>query len=84
MCHNPGMDTQVEQAEVSEADRYPFVKGIVPGTMSGAEVLAYWKENGVFDVPWPQHEGIGEGERFKDSTEYVQHLRRQADYRGRP
>lgn len=82
LCHNQGMDTKIKEAEISEADQYPFVKDIIPGTMSGAEMLAYWQESGVFDVPWPQHDQIGEGKRFKDSTEYVQHLRQQADYRG--
>ncbi len=82
MCHNQNMDTKIEEPQISEDDTYPFVKGIVPGSMSGAEMLAYWKESGVFDVPWPQHDDIGPGKRFADSTEYVQHLRRQAEYRG--
>lgn len=81
MCPNGGMDTQAEKIEIAEADQYPFVKGLVPGTMSGAEMLAYWEESGVFDVPFPQYDEIGEGKRFKDSTEYVQHKRQQADHR---
>ncbi len=76
------MDTEIESAVISESDEYPFVKGIVPGSMSGAEMLKYWEENGVFDTPWPQYDEIGEGKRFNDSAEYVQHMRRQADYRG--
>jgi hypothetical protein len=80
------MDTRAaepdSEPEIVEIEQYPFVKDIVPGTMSGAEVLEYWRENGVFDVPRPQHDEIGEGKRFKDSTEYVQHLRQQTDYRG--
>ena len=83
MCHNDGMDTQTDEPVISEADQYPFVKGIVPGSMSGAEMLAYWKESGVFDVPWPQHDDIGPGKKYADSTEYVQHLRRQTDYHSR-
>lgn len=82
LCHNNRMDTETKESEIPLTDEYPFVKGIVPGTMSGAEMLAYWKESGVFDVPWPQHDDIGPGKRFADSTEYVQHLRAQADYRG--
>lgn len=77
------MDTQTDEPVISEADQYPFVKGIVPGSMSGAEMLAYWKESGVFDVPWPQHDDIGPGKKYADSTEYVQHLRRQTDYHSR-
>ncbi len=69
--------------ELSEADQYPFVKDIIPGTMSGAEMLAYWRKSGVFDVPWPQHDDIGPGKRFENSTEYVQHLRRQIEDEGR-
>ena len=46
-------------------------------------MLAYWKANGVFDVPWPQHDDIGPGKRFADSTEYVQHLRRRIETEGR-
>lgn len=80
------MDALEEQEtpvqEFTEADEYPFVKDIVPGSMSGAEALAYWKANGVFDVPWPQHDDIGPGKRFADSTEYVQAMRARADYRG--
>ena len=76
------MDKEIEKAVISESDQYPFAKGIVPGSMSGAEMLAYWEESGVFDVPWPQYDEIGEGKRFKDSTEYVQHNRQKADYRG--
>ncbi len=87
MCHNHAMDTQddtpqpPEASGISENDNYPFVKDIVPGRMSSAEVLQYWRENGVFE-PWPQHEEIGEGKKYADSTEYVQAMRARADYRG--
>ena len=81
------MDTQddtvrpAEDFAISADDDYPFVKDIVPGRMSSAEVLQYWRENGVFD-PWPQHEEIGAGKKYADSTEYVQAMRARADYRG--
>ena len=81
------MDTQDDDAQTAEelaifeSDQYPFVKDIVPGRMSRAEVLQYWHENGVFDS-WPQHEEIGTGKKYADSTEYVQALRERTDYRG--
>ncbi len=70
-----------EELALSASDNYPFVKDIVPGTMSSAEVLQYWHDNGVFE-PWPQHAEIGEGKKYADSTEYVQAMRARADYRG--
>jgi len=76
------MDTKLENAEISEADQYPFVKGIVPGTMSGAEMLAYWEESGIFEVWADQYQDIGPGKKYADSTEYVQAMRAKADYRG--
>ena len=65
------MDTKIKEAEISETDQYPFVKGIVPGTMSGAEMLADWEANGCFDVWAEQYKNIGPGKKYADSTEYV-------------
>lgn len=82
------MDTQddtpktPEESAISANDNYPFVKDIAPGRMSSAEVLAYWEKNGVFE-PWPQHEEIGAGKKYADSTEYVQAMRARSDYRSR-
>ncbi len=73
---------EIKPFEMPAIEDDPFLKGIVPGTMSGPEMLAFWKANGVFDVPWPQHDDIGPGKRFADSTEYVQAMRARADYRG--
>lgn len=81
LCHNQSMDTKIEEAEISEDDTYPFVKGIVPGTMSGAEMLAYWKESGCFEVWAEQYKDIGPGKKYADSTEYVQAMREQAENR---
>ena len=81
------MDTQddtpqtPEESVISASDNYPFVKDITPGRMSNAEVLDYWEKYGVFE-PWPQHEGIGPGKKYADSTKYVQAMRARADYRG--
>ena len=80
MRHNQRMGTMIKDAEISEADQYPFVKDVIPGTMSGAEMLAYWQANGVFDVPWPQHDEIGAGKKYADSTEYVNAKRAQAEW----
>ena len=77
-------DTEKTQHfEMPAIEDDPFLKGIVPGTLSGAEMLAFWKKSGVFDVPWPQHDDIGPGKRFENSTEYVQHLRRRTETEGR-
>ena len=69
------MDTKIEEPEISENDTYPFVKGIVPGTMSGAEMLACWEENGCFEVWAEQYKDIGPGKKYADSTKYVQQQR---------
>lgn len=61
----------------------PAVKAIVPGSMSGAEMIAYWEREGVFETFWSQYEDIGPGKRFANSTEYVQHMRRQPVQRGK-
>jgi len=83
LCHNQSMDTKIKEAEISETDQYPFVKDIVPGTMSGAEMLAYWQESGCFEVWAEQYKDIGPGKKYADSTEYVQAMRARADYRSR-
>ena len=75
LCHNNGMDTETDKIEISEADQYPFVKGIAPGSMSGAEALAYWQESGCFEVWADQYKDIGPGKKYADSTEYVQAMR---------
>ena len=72
------MNTETDQ-DILEIDGPPFVKGIIPGTMSGAEMLAYWRENGVFDVPWPQFDDIGPGKKYAYSTEYVIAMRKQSE-----
>ena len=72
------MDTQTDDLVISEADQYPFVKGIVPGSMSGAEMLAYWKESGCFEVWADQYKDIGPDKKYADSTEYVNAMREQA------
>ena len=81
MCHNQSMGTKIEEPEISENDTYPFVKGIIPGTMSGAEMLAYWEETGCFEVWAEQYKDIGPSKKYADSTEYVQAMRTQANYR---
>ncbi len=53
----------------------PFLKDIVPGTMSGAEAIAYWKEHGCFEVWAEQYKDIGPDKKYADSTEYVQAMR---------
>lgn len=61
--------------KMPEPEGYPFVKGSVPAAMSGAEVLAYWKASGAFEVWAEQYKDIGPGKKYADSTEYVQAMR---------
>ena len=81
MCHNDFMDTIIKEAEISEADQYPFAKDVIPGTMSGAEMLTDWKENGCFEVWAEQYKDIGPGKKYADSTEYVNAMREGAEKR---
>jgi hypothetical protein len=78
-------ETTTAQTEtaVELEDMHPDVKAIVPGSMSGAEMIAYWEREGVFETFWSQYEDIGPGKRFADSTEYVQHMRRQPVRQGK-
>lgn len=62
-------------------DGPPFVKGIAPGTLSGAEMIALWEKMGVFDV-WEERKAeIGPGKRFADNLEYARDLRERAQER---
>ena len=74
------MNTETDQ-DILEIDGPPFVKGIIPGTMSGAEMLAYWKESGCFEVWAEQYKDIGPGKKYADSTEYVIAIRKQNEKR---
>ncbi len=57
----------------------PFLKDIVPGTMSGAEMLARLEKSGAFEVWAEQYKDIGPGKKYADSTEYVQAMRARAE-----
>ncbi len=77
-------ETTTAQAEPAlDLEMDPAVQAIVPGSMSGAEMIAYWEREGVFETFWSQYEDIGPGKRFANSTEYVQHMRRQPVQRGK-
>lgn len=75
------MDTEFEGSQISEADQYPFAEGVVPGAMSGAEMLADWEENGCFDIWAEQYKDIGPGKKYTDSTEYVNAMRERTENR---
>ena len=75
-------ETEAKETEAEELGEPALWRIVVPGTMSGAEMLEFWKDNGVFDVAWPQYDDIGPGKKYADSTEYVQAMRARADYRG--
>ena len=78
MCYNRSMSDDNQEVDGFGVDGPPFVKGIVPGTMSGAEMLAYWEESGCFEVWAEQYKDIGPGKKYADSTEYVNARRGQA------
>lgn len=65
----PTPDTTAEETGLLPDldDRDPVLKAIVPGTMSGAEMLDLYQREGAFrDYP-----EIGPGRLYKDSTEYL-------------
>ena len=53
----------------------------MPGSLSGAEMLADWQEAGCFEVWAEQYEDIGPGKKYADSTEYVNAMRARAEKR---
>ena len=75
----PPMPEQIEFTD----DGPPFVKGIAPGTLSGAEIVALWDRNKIFDVWTHRKAQIGPGKPFADSSEYARHIREQAQRRTR-
>ena len=72
-------DTQ----ETPEIYELPFARIVIPGTMSGAEMMEFWQDNGCFEVWADQYKDIGPGKKYADSTEYVQAMRRRAEKRPR-
>lgn len=80
MWHNPshGHDTQ----ETPEIDEPTLARILIPGTMSGAEMIEFWRDNGCFEVWAEQYKDIGPGKKYADSTEYVNAMRRRTE--GRP
>lgn len=70
--------SEVVPERLEDADGPPFVEGVIPGTMSGAEMIEFWRRNGVFEAFAARNAEIGPGKRFADSTEYVHYLREQS------
>ncbi len=89
--YNTSMDTQ--QTNLTETtstdtepaidleDRNSAIKAIVPGTMSGAEMIAYWEREGVFETFASLNDLIGPGKQYADSTEYMLAMRAEAAHR---
>ena len=63
------MENDIEKPD--ENDEPAFAHILIPGTMSGVEMIEFWEHNGVFNVSWPQYDEIGKGKKYGDSTEYV-------------
>ena len=68
-CEQP-----VEDYALSLIERNLPKPSSVPELKTGADVVAYWKANGLIG-DWADHEDIG------DSVEYARELRRQAQTR---
>lgn len=69
---------RVGHSKNPDADALPFLSNLSQKTMTGAELIAYWEREGVFDAFKERAAQIGPGKQFADSTEYVQHLREQS------
>ncbi len=73
------MENEPDQDTLALLDIDPLVKDIVPGTMSGAEMLEMYERAGVFrDYP-----EIGPGRKYANSTDYLLAMREEAARRGR-
>ena len=81
MCHNDFMDDETQ--ETSEIHELPLARIVIPGTMSGAEMIEFWRDNGCFEVWAEQYKDIGPGKKYANSTEYVQAMRERAERRPR-
>lgn len=78
MENEPNQDTPALET-LEWLDRDPLLKDIVPGAMSGAEMLDLYERAGVFrDYP-----EIGPGRKYADSTEYLLAMREEAAKQGR-
>ncbi len=64
------------------SDTSPFVESIIPGTMSGAEMLEFYEREGVFETFAYLNDLIGPGKQYADSTEYLLAMRVEAARRG--
>lgn len=62
----------------AEAEMPIFLRGLPAQALSGAEIIALWERDGIFDAFAERATHIGPGKRFADSTEYVQYLREQS------
>ena len=69
-----GHDTQ----EIPEVDEPTLARIVIPGTMSGAEMTEFWRDNGCYEVWAEQYKDIGPGKKYADSTEYVNAMRERA------
>jgi len=73
-------ETTTAQAEPAlDLEMDPAVQAIVPGSMSGAEMIAYWEREGVFETFAYLNDLIGPGKQYADSTEYMLAMRRQRE-----
>ena len=77
------MENEPDQDTLALLDIDPLVKDIVPGTMSGAEMLDLYERAGVFETFAFLNDLIGPGKQYADSTEYLLAMREEAARRGR-
>lgn len=74
--------TASETEPALDLEMDPAVQAIVPGSMSGAEMIAYWEREGVFEAFAYLNDLIGPGKQYADSTEYMLAMRRQREQAG--
>lgn len=73
----------MENEKDAQPDLDTFVEGIIPGTMSGAEMIDFYKREGVFDTFAYLNDLIGPDKKYANSTDYLHAMREEAARRGR-
>lgn len=75
-------DTDKSDAPALDDVESPGFLGNPPSqALSGAEMIARWERAGVFDAFAYLNDLVGPGKKYKDSTEYAQAVREQAQKR---
>ncbi len=76
------MENETERDTLALLDMHPLAADIMPGTMSGAEMLELYERAGVFETFAFLNDLIGPDKQYADSTEYLLAMREKAARRG--